>query len=110
MIGPKHYITLLNGQSVRVVFNIDVYQEIIAALGQNRFNEIAAGKVDIAAYKILYLALIKAGEALDGRVTALNTADLGRLIGVPQMQELRKVIIEAPADQFMKAVKNHMSN
>lgn len=110
MAESRHYITLLNGQRIRVAFTLDAYEEIIQTLGMDRFNEIAKGKIDFKGYKVAYLAMVKAGEALDGRKVTFTTDDLGRLISYPQMQELRNAIIEAPKEQFMKAIKNNMLN
>lgn len=106
----KNYITLLNGQRVRVAFTLEAYQEIIDTIGQSRFDQIAAGKFDPEGYKVAYLAIIRAGELLDGKEVKLTTNDLGRLISLPQMRELRKAIIDKPAEDFSETMKKVMSN
>lgn len=110
MSESKHYITLLNDQRVRVAFNINVYEEILSEIGESRFQKAAAGKLDLEASLIMYLAMIKAGEALDGRRTSLTLEDMRSLIWIDQAKMFQKAIVESSKEQFAQAISNNKLN
>jgi len=109
MATQKQYIELLDGRSVRVAFNLGVYEALIKTIGQKKFNQLSKGLVDPAAYKVAYLEMIKAGESLDGRETTLTLEDMGRLISFPQMRQFIEVI-QAESKSTFKQYGRIISN
>jgi hypothetical protein len=79
MAQEKYYITLLNGQRVRVEFTFNVIQEILGEISEARLKKIVCGKTDTEAFKFVCL-MVRAGEAIEGRAVTLTAEDLGRLM------------------------------
>jgi hypothetical protein len=102
MSQEKYYITLLNDQRVRVEFTLNVMQEILGEIGEARFRKIVCGKSDIEAFKIACLAMVKAGEAIEGRTVTLTPEDLGRLMPLHQASIISQAIGNSSALKHTK--------
>lgn len=89
----KHFVTLLDGSRVRVVYNMSVFEELVRIVGKDQYKRLSSGKiVDLASWKIVYHVMVKEGEAADGRKFKLSADELWRLVSFSHAKEFAAII------------------
>lgn len=89
----KHYVTLLNGKRVRVVYNMSVFEELVRIVGKEQYKRLASGKItDLASWKIIYFIMVREGEAADGRQFKLTADELWKLVSFSHAKEFASII------------------
>lgn len=90
---PGHYITLLNGMRVRVVYDREVLEKLARTVGgADKVKQLAKLKGDISSWKIVYWTMIQAGEKADGREFRMSVDDLWRLLSLSHAKEFLDII------------------
>ena len=106
-------MTLINGQRVRVVYNMSVFEELVRIVGKNQYQRLASGKItDLASWKIIYFIMVREGEAADGRQFKLTADELWKLVSFSHAKEFVAIInseSEAIAGMKMATSKHNFS-
>lgn len=85
------YIELMDGKSVRMLFNMNAV-EIFTDLSGIELIDFANTKVNISQLRKLGYGCAIEGELADGRELKMSEMEFGRLVSVPAMVQMKEII------------------
>ena len=107
----QHYITLLNGMNVRVVYDRRVLEKLVKTVGgPAKAKQLAKLKGDVSSWKIVYWTMVQAGEKADGREFKMSADDLWRLLGLYHAKEFLDIIQAESLSSWGTLKKDYRSN
>jgi hypothetical protein len=95
------YITLINGKTVRIMFNMNALGDVAKRTGIE-ITDLASGKADLNMLRSIAWCSAMEGEAADGKELGLNEIEFGRLMSMANIVEFSAIITSQSGNNGQK--------
>jgi len=85
------YLTLTNGQKVRILWNMNALGEWTSYTGRE-MNDLASARADVATLRSIAWCAAREGEEAEGRKLEMDEKEFGRLMDMPAIVQFVEIL------------------